>query len=401
MLKNFRMLFPIAFLAAVTLNATLTISGWRAPGGVDENRNMAVFPEWSGSVTPYIRSIDAWLTDNFAFRKPLVEAFNSYLYEHFRSTLARNVVVGEGPWVFGADFDGQTTIAPRTLKPDYLERAKSALTERRDWLAARGIHMIVMFMPSKATIYGNRYLPWYWHFDEKTPTQSEQVYADLGTEFQQNVVPLRQAMLAASKDTELYYRTDTHATQYGTFIAYEQLAKHIETYFPEDAPSPYPDYDLLTDVLRPTAFGRLMGLPFQDFSLVPAPKGGAHFVGAEAPPAAALLPKGARLTFTANASVRNVRAVLIGDSFTNRMSNIFGEVFRESATLNMNNVSNERGDKFPAAFLDAYRPDFVVFMYVDSRIVECRLECGEFPVTNPDGVAQAGKAARSIRSASR
>ncbi|MGO8654015.1 hypothetical protein ACC839_38060, partial [Rhizobium ruizarguesonis] len=84
----------------------------------------------------------------------------------------------------------------------------------------------------------------------------------------------------------------------------------------------------------------------------------------------------------------NLRKVSLnmGDSFTNRMEAIFGEVLSQSATVNLNNVLEDPDDKFPAAFLDAYRPDFAVFLFVESSLVECSQGCGEFPIINPDVV---------------
>ncbi|TAU75033.1 hypothetical protein ELI15_02245 [Rhizobium ruizarguesonis] len=381
-----KLLLPSVLLTALTCNAALTFMGWQAPSNVDENREMAKPPAWNDSLSAYVRGLDAWLTDNFAFRKPLVFAFNKALYSGFDSTLARNVVVGRDGWIFGAEFDGQGSVGPRTLSDEYIAKAKQALIERKAWLDKRGIHMLVLFMPTKTAIYGNRYMPESWHFDENLPTESEQLYKALNDIMPESIVPVRQAMIQASQTAELYYRTDPHATQHGTFVAFQQLASHIERYFPQIAPSAFPPYSLKIDYYQPTAFGRMMGLPFQDASWVPVPDGEYRFTSPPPPASTALLPVGSRLTYYENSHVRKVKVALMGDSFTNRMAAIFGEVFSQSATINLNNVFEDPDDKFPAAFLDAYRPDFAVFLFVESRLVECSQGCGEFPIINPDVV---------------
>ncbi|EJZ20317.1 hypothetical protein NE852_04595 [Rhizobium sp. Pop5] len=380
-----KLLLPILLLGALSLNGALTLIGWQAPSIVDENREMAKRPEWQGNVNSYVRGLDAWLTDNFAFRKPLVAAFNQLLYSDFRSTLAPNVVVGSGPWIFGAEFDGQRSVAPRRLSDEYIAKVKQALIERKRWLDKRGIHMLVLFMPTKSAIYGNRYMPRAWHFDEDLPTESEQIYEALENTMPESIVPVRQAIMKASEKSELYYHTDPHATQHGSFVAFEQIAAHIQKYFPAIAPSPYPPYTLKVDYYQPTAFGKMMGLPFRDESWVPVPNGEYRFTSPAPPEWAKLLPLGSRLAYYENSHVQKVKVALMGDSFTNRMAAIFGEVFSQTATINLNNVSDDPSDKFPAAFLDAYRPDFAVFLYVESRLTECT-GCGAFPVTNPDNV---------------
>jgi hypothetical protein len=383
-----KLLAPLLILAAVTVNGVLTVAGWESESKLDENRALASAPEWTGNVDQFVRALDAWLTDHFYFRKALVSEFNEFLYTHFRSTLARNVVVGSGPWIFGAEFDGQRSVAPRQLSDEYKAKVKRALIERRAWLKERGIDMIVLFMPTKAAIYGNRYLPASWRFDPNFPTESEQVYEELADTMPESFVRVREVMQKASASANLYYYSDPHATQLGTFVAFQELETHIRKYFPEKAPSLYPPHTLKVDYYQPTAYGRMMGLSFKEESLVPVPEGGYRFVSPEPPEAAKQLPAGARLTYYENDQVRDVSAALIGDSFTNRMSAIFGVVFRRSAVVNVNNVSNDPAAKFPAAFLDAYRPDFAVFMYVESRLVECPVGCGEFPIENPPAVSR-------------
>jgi hypothetical protein len=395
-----KLLLPTVLFAALICNAALTLMGWRPTSLVDENREMAKAPAWNNSVTAYVRGIDAWLTDNFAFRKPFVFTFNKALYSWFDSTLARNVVVGRDGWIFGAEFDGQSSVGPRRLSDDYIAEAKQAIIERKALLERRGIHMLVLFMPTKTAIYGNRYMPDSWHFDEDLPTESEQLYKALEDIMPESIVPVRHAMMQASQTAEIYYRTDPHATQHGSFVAFEQLAAHINRYFPQLAPSAFPPYSLKIDYYQPTAFGRMMGLPFRDASWVPVPEGEDRFTSPPPPESAALLPDGSRLTYYENSHVRKIKVALMGDSFTNRMAAIFGEVFSESATINLNNVSEDPADKFPAAFLDAYRPDFAVFLYVESRLAECK-GCGAFPVTNPASVRSEDSEVTSFRSASR
>ncbi|MDR9809563.1 alginate O-acetyltransferase AlgX-related protein [Rhizobium hidalgonense] len=396
-----KLLLPSVLFAALICNAALTLIGWRPPSIVDENREMAKPPAWSNNVTAYVREVDAWLTDNFALRKPLVFTFNKALYSWFDSTLARNVVVGKDGWIFGAEFDGQSSVGPRRLSEAYIAEAKQALIERKAWLEKRGIHMLVLFMPTKTAIYGNRYMPKAWHFDESLPTESEQIYQALQDTMPESIVPVRQAIMKASETSDLYYHTDPHATQQGSFVAFEQLAAHIKKYFPEAAPSAFPPYSLKVDGYQPTAFGRMMGLPFRDEGWVPIPAAGAYSFTSPSPPEwSKLVPKGSRLNFSENSHVQNIRVALMGDSFTNRMAAIFGEVFSQSATINLNNVSDDPADKFPTAFLDAYRPDFAVFLYVESRLAECK-GCGAFPLTNPASVRSGSDEITSFRSAGR
>ncbi len=384
-----RLVLPFLFLSCVTLNGALTLMGWQPSSKIDENRALATAPVWEGSLASYIQATDRWLTDSFAFRKPLASSYNALLYYGFHSTLNDRVVIGRGPWIFGADFDNQGRIAPRRLADDYLTRLKLTLTERRDWLAERGATLILLFMPTKTSVYGASHLPSPWRFDAEQPTESEQLYHFLGPDFAENVVPVRARIQQLSEEIPVYYHTDGHANHQGTFAAFQQMIEHLETHFPEKAPPPYPAFNRKLDYLQPTGYGRLMGIPFKDASWVSVPVGGFQFAEQASPPYRDRVPAGAKPRFLTNPHVDDIQAVLIGDSFTNRMAAYFGQIFRKATRIHTNNIANKPEEKFPTAYLDRARPDYVVFSYVESRLAACAEACDGFPLNNPKDVRQA------------
>lgn len=384
-----RLALPCLFLLGMIVNGSLTMVGWHPSSNLDENRTLATRPNWEGSLATFLRDTDRWLTDSFAFRKWLASSYNTVLYYVFRSTLKDRIVIGHGPWIFGADFDDQGRIAPRLLSQDYLKRLKLTLTERRDWLAERGTELILLFMPTKTNVYGDMYLPHSWKFDANQPTESEQLYRFLGVDFAKNVVPVREAIRELSAEIPVYYHTDGHANHQGSFAAFQRLLDHIATHFPEKAPAPYPASERKLDYMQPTAYGRLMGIPFKDASWVSVPVGGFQFTEQSPSRLQDMVPTGAKPRFLTNPRAQNIHAVLIGDSFTNRMTAYFGQVFRKTERIHTSNVANLPEEKFPIKFLDMARPDYVVLSYVESRLVACAEVCDGFPLSNAMDVRQA------------
>ncbi|MDT4328975.1 alginate O-acetyltransferase AlgX-related protein [Methylomonas sp. MED-D] len=383
-------ILPILFFGAISTNTLLTSLGYVLPSKLDENRQLASMPKYSGSIETFIRQLDSFVSDNFAFRKPLVEAYNSLLYRVFNSTFNNKVIIGRDGWIFGADFDTQHSLAPRTLSDEYKRNVRISLIERRDWLAERGINLVIMFMPSKLSIYGPNYLPSALRFSKEQATESEQVYDFLSRDSGIQFIPVKKAILEKSSAIQTYYPTDGHANHQGTFAAFNSLIYQLRLNFPNEAPSEYPPSELKDDYLEPTSYGRLMGVPFKDLSWVSVPLAGYRQRERLAPQFAELAPVGVRARYLTNDQAPFVKTVLIGDSFTNRLAAYIGEVFRETDVFNLNNVAPTPELKFPIEYLDKVRPKFLIMTWVESRLVECLRPCQDaFPVENPAAVRQA------------
>jgi len=360
----------------------------------DENRDLAKAPQWSDSLPQYLRAFDAFVKDNFPLRKPFLLGYNSSLYHGFASSSNPRVIIGRNGWIFGAEYDSADgTIESRTLTADYLHRLRISLEERRDWLAEQGIVFLFMFYPTKTTVYGEKYLPGHRQLDSGYESTGRQVARTLGSELATSFVQIEQPLRdAAEQSDDYYYLTDTHATHEGAFLAVERLREQLRKHHAEVPLAPYPAYETKLDLLSPTAFGRIMGVPLKELSKVRAPLGGFNTGLAELPSAVTpLLADQPRALYFANPKLSGSRLVLIGDSFINRMSFFLGESFAEEIVINLNNSPSTPEGRFPTKFLRAYQPDVVVMAYVESRLVESGGELARdvVPLLNPPEVRQA------------
>lgn len=392
-----RSLFAAVFFTLLIANGGATLLGIEYRQDFDENRTLAPAPRWSGDLAAYIRGLDAYVNDHFAFRKPLLLEYSHALYHWLGSSLTSKVIVGSGDWLFGASFDGPQ-VSQNSLPESYHRAARLSFLERRDWLKERGVHLSLMFFPVKDVVY-SQHLPRYLRGVSAQPSRSESLYNHMGPGLADNIVPLRQELKAVADagEWEVYYRGDSHANHLGAFVAYQAFAKSLEklaargVYPASGAPRPYPEFELKPDRHYPSDYSRLIGVPREEFSLVPLPKP-AGFTFHEVKPtpaAAALLPKTARPRFMANAAGRG-KVVVLGDSFTTRLAAYFGDNFAESVVVNMNRVATNEDQAFPAKFIDAVRPDVVVLSYVEMRLGPCEGGCSDVvPTANDPDVRQA------------
>lgn len=390
-----RLVFAVIFFGLLVVNGVATLMGVEFRQDFDENRTLASPVHWKGDVAAYVRDLDRYINDHFAFRKPLLLGFNGTLYRVLGSTLTHKVIIGRGDWLFGASFDGPQ-VSQNSLPESYYHAARLSFLERRDWLRERGIHLALMFFPVKDVVY-SQYLPSYLQGASAQPSRSEGLYQQLGVGLADNIVPIRQELkAAAATGPEVYYRADSHANHLGAFVAYQTLARHLQdlaargAYPAAAVPRPYPDYELKADRHYPSDYSRLIGVPREEFSLVPLPQpSGFTFHEVKPVPATArLLPSTARPRFMANSAGRG-HVVLLGDSFTTRMAAYFGETFAQATAINMNRVASNEEQAFPAAYLDAVRPDLVVMSYVEMRLGPCEGACQDVvPIGNLADVRQ-------------
>ncbi|CAK8721141.1 hypothetical protein KKHLCK_10380 [Candidatus Electrothrix laxa] len=141
------------------------------------------------------------------------------------------------------DYMGQTPFTPAEL-----EAWRVCLEERYYWLKEQGIDYVFALAPTKALVYPeNLPLRILW---TKRRADRPMRYDQLTRYLKENaVVPvadLRESLLKAKQSTDLplFYRTDFHWNYYGAFIAYQEIIRTINRYYPEHDldPAAYTDF---------------------------------------------------------------------------------------------------------------------------------------------------------------
>jgi len=160
-----------------------------------------------------------------------------------------SVIAGKKDWLFYApttdgygleDFKGRII-----LTQEELLKIKATLEEQRNWLRKKGIKYLVVICPNKQTIYPE-YLP-EWIVKEKgSSTVQDQITSYLSKNSDIEIVDLRKTLLnqKTKNKKNLYYKTDTHWNQLGTFYAYQEIMKHIIAPDSMDLPVRLIDYKI-------------------------------------------------------------------------------------------------------------------------------------------------------------
>ncbi len=188
----------------------------------------------------YPGAFEGWLNDCFGFRGTLIRWHNVAKVFGFGVTPSDSVVVGPDRWIFttiNRVMDTHRGLAP--LSDELLELWKNAFENRRDWLRERGVHYLVVICPGKPTIYPEQ-LPARYPRGETTPLDQLLEYMEWSSDVE--LVDLRASLLEAKSDDRpgdwLYYRYGTHWTQRGDHLAYVEIVRRLQRWFPDMEPWP-------------------------------------------------------------------------------------------------------------------------------------------------------------------
>lgn len=218
---------------------------------VSEMRALAPLPSLSptwGSVTGFVPAFQQYFSDHFALRVPLIQARNAIVLHALRTAPSATVVRGVDGSVFYAD-DGALDdwIEEKPFTREELETWRQLLLARRAWLAARGIPYLFVIAPDRQMVY-----------PELMPAslrrmrgdfQADQLIAYLRATSDFEVLDLRPVILAHKQDDEiLYHRYDSHWTDRGGLLGYQEIVRRLQRWFPEMRPLARADFDAVPGV---------------------------------------------------------------------------------------------------------------------------------------------------------
>jgi hypothetical protein len=202
---------------------------------LQEKRQQAEKPIFRFStLLNYLPSYRNYYDDHFKFRALLIYGNNLIKVNVFKVSPTPRVLLGKEGWLFLAresewvnEVDYYRRVKPFT--PAELEQWRRVLTQRRDWLRARGIHYLFITIPNKSTIYPE-FMPDYLR-PVNQPPRLDQLIAYMKQKEDFPILDLRPTFFAAKKERRLYRKTDTHWNDNGIYFAYRAIVKYFSRFF--------------------------------------------------------------------------------------------------------------------------------------------------------------------------
>ncbi len=201
----------------------------RAPSP-NENRAPAGFPTREPGLPglrKFTAGIEAYFDDHFGFRRQLVSWERHWRWQFFHDTRIVNVLKGKGDWLFFSDGRMVDDISgARPFSEAELIGWRILLTGRRDWLRQRGILYLFVVPPDKQSIYPE-HLPDWLVARAKKPQRLDQFLAHMRAHSDVPILDLRDTLLEAKKNADVYLHTDSHWNERGALIAARRIVREL------------------------------------------------------------------------------------------------------------------------------------------------------------------------------
>ena len=189
---------------------------------------------------------DSFYKDHFGFRNDLIRGHNWIRYKLFKGETYADVLIGKEGWLFLtrngiiSDYLGQSP-----LTPEELAMWKDSFEQRQKWLAERGIRYLFVVAPNKAMIYSEM-LPDY-IYRNKHKTHMDQLVEFLGETSTVEFLDLRDALWNAKATGLVYHPRDSHWSERGAFIVYQEICNRLVKWFPDIYPWSMDDFTITNE----------------------------------------------------------------------------------------------------------------------------------------------------------
>ena len=207
------LLIPFAGMAVAPTNETT------------ENKVLSEFPKLSEERklnVDFLNDLGEYFTDHFAFRPQMVSS-NAQIYgKLFGTSTTDQVLIGKNNWMYYTetlnDYTGQHLMTERALK-----NVVHNLALMQKYVESRGSEFLLVIAPNKNSIYDEN-MPYYYrkrtgknNYERLMPLLDSAGihYTDLFTAF-------------AESDEVLYLERDSHWTNIGAVLAYNQIMENTD-----------------------------------------------------------------------------------------------------------------------------------------------------------------------------
>ena len=224
----------VIFFIVIFSPCLVMICGQKTVFSYTEKRLLAAFPSIPTNVSEvrrFFSGVDSYLDDHFGFREWMVYRYQKEIRKRFADvgTLTK-VIKGTDDWYF---YTGDNQLENYTgrdlLSKSDLKKWMGTYRAKLQWLEKQGIRYLFIVPPNKITVYGE-FLgdPW---LSQKGTTRLSQIKNALEESDQASFLDLSPSLIGQKDNEHLYFKSDTHWTEYGAYLGYLSIADKIESMF--------------------------------------------------------------------------------------------------------------------------------------------------------------------------
>ena len=234
-----RILLIVVFCVVITLPGFLLMLGFEAKPDKYENKKTAERPQFEirkHTLRDIYKSIKHFKNDfeQYIDNRLFVREFFLNIHKqikirlfHTHSHPLQVITVTDG-WMFGVDIDGvmNHTIGQEHLSRLELDNIESNLKSVRNFLSEKNIKYYFLIAPNKHSVYYSKM-----GFEKIAPFRIKHQLLNI---LEKNDIPYIdpvEKLKFESKNTQVFFKTDTHWNNYGAYIAFQMLIEKINSDF--------------------------------------------------------------------------------------------------------------------------------------------------------------------------
>ncbi len=230
-------LLVISFSAIILLPGLKMIFSERVDLSFTEKRILSKFPQAPRSpaqLQPFFSSISTYLDDHFGFRDFFIYRYQREVRKRFGITGSQTIVYqGTESWLYLGDRKILLDYAGKyPLSKSDLLTWKERYQQKKGWLARRGIKYLLIAAPNKQSVYPE-YLMREWQQNHR-PGRLAQLRNAFPEIAARELLDLDESLQKVKNSGQLFYKSDTHWTPYGAYLAYLFIAAKTEALFPDE-----------------------------------------------------------------------------------------------------------------------------------------------------------------------
>lgn len=242
--KLLNKLFAFIIIFIICLPSIGSLLGFSSKFDNFEGRTFNPLPDLSiVNLIEYPKALKEFYDFNFGFRNLIIrKVFELKLAVYPQSTISKPVIfgktiIGKNSWYFlHADENYQAI----NFTYEELESIREKLDQQNNWFVNKGIPFILLIVPDKEAVY-TEYFPFP---NVTTNIRLDQLLDYLKNNSKVEIIDLRKIFNSMKATYPLYYRTDSHWTNAGAFIAYQEVMKKAKEKNPKIYVPQFSDFDI-------------------------------------------------------------------------------------------------------------------------------------------------------------
>lgn len=243
MKKNiFSYIYLILFLFVIALIYLGQILGISSANDFIERRSIAKFPKISFS-RDFVVTLNDYLGDNFGFRNILLKQYLTLKFNLLKTHKINHADFNDEGWIFGeispgSDYERIYKKSSYSIKQ--LNNWKEIFEKEKEHLDKQDIPYFVVIIPDRRIVY-KELLP----FQENLAFYRHNQFINFMKKYSNvDVIDTTEALIKAKNRYPLFFKTDSHWTNYGAFAAYQEIIKKIKKNYPEAISYEEKDFDI-------------------------------------------------------------------------------------------------------------------------------------------------------------